>query len=909
MSRADLWGGPPGPRPAPGPAKINKPDEGVRRKPGGLPHRSVLLLAFSTCVFGLDANLDVSQYGHTSWKYRDGFSRGEILNIVQAPDGYLWFGTAFGVTRFDGVRNVPWQPPNQPLPSADIMRLLFARDGTFWIGTRSGLASWKNGKLTQYAELAGHQINAVFEDRDGSIWVGAYGLPEGLLCQIEKGTVRCYPDIRGLGQGGNQFHEDARGNLWIGVQLGMWRWKPGPPEFYPAPQPNGFRGIVDGDGGGVLVGTKGGVLRLADGKLQTAFSFPASMRDATSNHLLRDRDGGLWVGTNSGGIVHFHQGRTDVFSQADGLTGDSVYSLFQDREGNIWAATRYGLDRFRELPVVTYSTSQGLSNAPSGAILAAKDGSIWFGTADGLNRLNQGHVTVYRGRSGPLNAGAREIVTSELTGYVGSLLQDSRGRIWVAGTTGVRNVENERLIPSAVPGGIIGALGEDTSGNVWSVNLNLGLFRLSPREEMQQFPWETFGHKDAARPIAQDPVRGGVWLGFFGGGVASFRDGQVRESYSAADGLAGGSVNNLRVGGEGALWVATDGGLSRVKDGRIATLTSKNGLPCDEVHWTIAGDEQSVWLGMPCGLIRVARAELDTWAANPQRAIHTTVFDGSDGARMASRVGGANPRAAKAPDGKLWFVISDGISVVDPRHIPFNNVPPPVHIEAVKVNGKERAPDEGLELSHKLNDLEIDYTALSFTNPDRVMFRYKLEGKDKDWQDVGTRRQAYYGGLPPKNYRFRVMASNNDGVWNEAGASWNFTIVPAYYQTAWFQSLVALAIAGLLWLSYRLRLQHMARQFNIRMEERVNERTRIARDLHDTLLQSFQGVLLKFHAVSFMLPDRPVEAGKTLQGAIEQARDAIAEGRDAVQGLRSSTLVNNDLAQAITVFGDGLCAD
>jgi hypothetical protein len=289
--------------------------------------------------------------------------------------------------------------------------------------------------------------------------------------------------------------------------------------------------------------------------------------------------------------------------------------------------------------------------------------------------------------------------------------------------------------------------------------------------------------------------------------------------------------------------------------------------------------------------------------------VQTAVFDDSDGAKMPAAVGGYSPHAGKSPDGKIYFWTEEGISVVDPRHLPFNKLPPPVHIETVKVNGRERAPDEGLALSHNSNDLEIDYTALSFTNPDRVRFKYKLEGKDADWQDVGTRRQAYYNSLSPKQYRFRVMASNNDGVWNEAGAAWNFTIIPAFYQTIGFQALCVMAGAGMLWLLHRLRLRQMVRQFNVRMEERVNERTRLARDLHDTLLQSFQGVLLKFHAVTFMLPDRPAEAGKTLEGVIEQARAAIAEGRDAVQGLRSSTLVSNELGQAITVFADGLSAD
>jgi len=202
--------------------------------------------------------------------------------------------------------------------------------------------------------------------------------------------------------------------------------------------------------------------------------------------------------------------------------------------------------------------------------------------------------------------------------------------------------------------------------------------------------------------------------------------------------------------------------------------------------------------------------------------------------------------------------------------------------------------------------VEIEYTALSLAIPGRVLFRYKLDGVDANWQNVGTRRQAYYTKLRPGNYQFHVIACNNDGVWNEAGAVLNFRITPAFYQTAWFQVLCVLAGAGSLWFLHRLRLRQTARQLKIRMEERANERIRIARDLHDTLLQSFQGVLLKFHAATFLLPDRPLDARNTLEGAIEQARDAIAEGRDAVQGLRSSMLVTNDLGRAIGLVGEEL---
>ena len=242
-----------------------------------------------------------------------------------------------------------------------------------------------------------------------------------------------------------------------------------------------------------------------------------------------------------------------------------------------------------------------------------------------------------------------------------------------------------------LPAGSVGSLTEDTSGNLWIANRDLGLFRLSPHNELQRIPWAAFGRKDPAVVLAPDPLQGGLWLGFSQGGVAWFRDGQVHSSYSAADGLGEGRVNDLRFDDGGALWIATEGGLSRLKNGRIATLTSKNGLPCDAVQWTMEDAAQSVWLMMPCGLVRVARSELDAWAIaadKTARTIRATVFDSSDGLRTLAVVGDYTPRVAKSPDGKLWFIAPDGISVVDPRHLPFNKLPPPVHIEKITADRK-----------------------------------------------------------------------------------------------------------------------------------------------------------------------------------------------------------------------------
>ena len=780
------------------------------------------MLMAGICAFALSPTLDVRQYAHTTWKIREGFAKGSILSIVQTPDGYLWLGTAFGLYRFDGVRNVLWQPPpNQHLPSGTITKLVAAQDGVLWIGTGNGLASWKNGKLTQYAELAGLDINALVEDNEGSIWAGTNGPSDGKLCEIRNGSVRCHPEMDGVGQGVFGLHEDAKGNLWVGLETGVWRWRPGPPEFYAVPGLlNGrMQGMVDGDDGALLIATRGAVTRLADGKAEAVYRFPTARRGFRRLEMLRDRDGGLWVCPAGRGIVHIYQGRTDVFSESDGLSGDDIYDLFEDREGNIWVATVNGLDRFHELPVVTYSRKQGLSDIPWGGMLAARDGSVWFATLNGLNRLSHGQVAVYHQQR---TARGQETVSSGLPDEgVGSLFQDSRGRIWVSTLGGIGYLENDRFIPAGAPGGLVESLTEDTSGNLWIANRDVGLLRMSRHNELQQIPWATFGRKDPAVVLAPDPLHGGLWLGFSQGGVAWFRDGHVHSFYSAADGLGGGRVYQLRFDGEGALWIASEGGLSRLKNGRIATLTSMSGLPCDAIQWTMEDDAQSVWLMMPCGLVRVARSELDVWASaadKTARTIHATIFDSSDGLRLLAVVGDYTPRVAKSSDGKLWFSVPDGISVVDPRHLPFNKLLTPVHVEQVIADRKEYwenlsggAPTN-LRLPPLVRELEIDYTALSLVAPEKVLFRYKLEGWDQDWQDAGTRRQAFYGNLPPRNYTFRVKACNNSGLWNEADTSLDFSVAPAYYQTYWFRLSFLAAFIALLWAVYQMRVHQLQEQ-------------------------------------------------------------------------------------------------
>jgi hypothetical protein len=355
--------------------------------------------------------------------------------------------------------------------------------------------------------------------------------------------------------------------------------------------------------------------------------------------------------------------------------------------------------------------------------------------------------------------------------------------------------------------------------------------------------------------------------------VAYLKDGQIRASYTSADRLGKGRVTGFQLDRDGTLWAATESGLSRVKNGQVATLTSKNGLPCDTVRGVLEDDDHSFWLYMACGLVRIARPELDAWLTDSKRMIQTTVFDSSDGVRRhLLPVRDFNPRFAYSADGKLWFAHSDGVSVIDPRHLPFNKLPPPVHLEQITADHRKYETSLNLRLPPLVRDLEIDYTALSLVAPEKIRFRVKLEGRDPDWKDVGNERKAFYNDLPPRNYRFRVMASNNSGVWNEAGASFAFAIAPAYDQTTWFQASYVAAFLGLLWALHRYRLHQIAQQFDVRMEER----TRIAPELHDTLLRSFQGVVFRFQAVCNMLPRRPEEAMQALDGALERTDQAIA---------------------------------
>ena len=870
-----------------------------------MPKWKRIIIAFATAFmspFAPAANTDAGmwRYAHRAWTPENSALRSIVRAVAQTTDGYLWLGTDTGLIRFDGVQMFPWTPPHgQELPGATVWALLGARDGSLWIGTTGGLASWKNGQLTQYSALSGFFVSNLLEDGEGNLWAaGGWGdnSQKGRLCAIRNGAATCYGDDGSLGDGISSLYEDAAGGLWVVAATGLWHWNPGPPVRYTAANQQLF---TKRENSSTLVFAEGGNIRqIAGGKI-TDYPLPGAPSHLDASRILRDRHGGLWIGT-AHGLLYSYQDRTRLITHSDGLSSSLVQQLFEDHEGTIWVCTSGGLDSFRELPLASLSTAEGLSSSAIRGVLAASDGSIWIGTADGLDRWKDGRMTIYRTRTDPGLPGDG----------IGTLFEDERGRIWVEAFTGVAILEagKFRRVPS-VPSGTLTSVASDYHGGLWFHTLmnqgDYGLVHFVNGKVIENVPWADLGGGPGAGLVV-DPD-GGVWTGLFNGRLAYFHAGQIRKLQLSGADKGGRRVFNISRGRDGALWVAGERGLMRLSNERVSTLTTENGLPCNVVHWIVEDDISSYWLLTACGLLRIGRRDLDAWTADPKHKIQPTVFDSADGVQSVSLLGPWRPHVTKSPDGRLWFVNGDNVSVIDPSNVVANTIPPPVHIEQITADGKTYYPAAGLHLPPRVRNLTIDYTALSLVVPERVHFRYKLEGQDPDWREVINDREVQYSNLPPRDYRFRVIATNDRGLWNETGDVVDFSIAPAYYQSHWFHAAVAVCCYALLFVLYRRRLRRLAHEYNLRLEERVEERARIARDLHDTLLQTFQGLMLRFQVVDELLP--PGRAKDELQSTLDCGDQAVIEARNAVHDLRSSATTSNDLANALHTLGDELASN
>ena len=855
----------------------------------------VLLMAGT--AHALDPNKRVTQYMHTAWRTQDGSLPAGMFSITQTSDGFLWFLSLPGdVYKFDGVRFLPrYTPANFSVST--VGSILADHAGGLWM-VADALIHLKGGVVPSRFAVSGTAFQSISEDPDGSVWVAARRGSDQPFCHVTDRGVRCFGKNDGISiPAVNAVAADGNGGFWLGGETALVHWHGGVSEMYPVKAE--IMALARAPDGTVWVGIQEegpgrGLEQLKDGAVNPfgTPTFDGSKLSVTS--LMFDHDGNLWVGTDARGLFRIHRNAVEHYGHMQGLSGDSVWALFEDREGIVWAGTTSGIDSFRDPSVATFSAIEGLGKDLAAGILASKDGSIWVANDGSLDRIKNGIVSSVRRSDGlPGN-------------QVAAMLEDHAGNMWVGVDDGLYLFKDGRFRPLPAPNhhplGMVVGMTEDLDGNIWAECRGnpRKLARIRDFQVREVFPDSQLppGHN-----LAPDP-NGGIWIETRKGDVVLFRNG-ILQAKIPLDRGASPLNRQIITQADGSVLVGTEHGLVGWRAGKLQRMTTKNGLPCEFIITFIEDQEKRWWLYTRCGVVEFSDSELQRWWANSDTIVQNRLYDAFDGAQP--NIGSFNA-AATTPDGRVWFTSGVVVQMVDPFKLSQKALPAPAYIESLVADRKEFAATPNFRVPPNPRDLQIDYTSPTLTIPQKVKFRYRLDGYDHDWHDAGTRRQAFYTDLPPGKYSFRVIASNSDGVWNDNAAKLDFSIAPTYYQTNWFRALCACIFLALLWAAYRGRVRQLQHQFDMTLEVRVGERTRIARDLHDTLLQSFQALLPSLQAGINMLATCPADARKVLEATADHASQAIAEGRDAVQGLRMSTVEKNDLAVAIRTIGEELAS-
>jgi len=853
-----------------------------------------VLLVAST-VHALDPNKHLTQYIHTAWRTQDGSLPAGMYHIVQTSDGFLWFlSLPADIYRFDGIRFLPW-----PLPAgAPIDRSLniFAdHAGGLWVLGPSDIVRLKAGAVSSHFQLEGGMFQSVTEAPDGSLWV-LRGNSDAPLCRVTD-SIKCFGKADGVPISEIQsVLGDGNGGFWLGGRAGgLVHWHAGTSEKYNVG--NEVFSLARGPDGSLWVGLSGegpgkGLQQLKDGALKPFVTPTFNGSSFDIGTLMFDHDGNLWVGTKAKGLFRIHGNAVEHYDHTNGLSGDSVYALFEDREGIVWAGTTSGVDSFRDPPVVTFSQVEGLGTDLPAGILASRDGTIWVANAGSLDHIVNGNVSSIRAGKG-------------LPGdQVTRLLEDRAGNLWVGVDDGLylfKNGQFRRLPePDHQPLGMVIGLIEDIDGNIWAEcrGKPQKLVRIRDFQVREVFPAPQV---PPAWKLAPDP-NGGIWIATRKGDLVQFRQGAQR-NFPLNPNAKNPAPRVIRAQPDSSVLAAFDDGLVGFREGKVQRMTTKNGLPCDFVISFIQDKEKRWWLYTRCGIVEFSDSELQRWWTNPDAIVRNHVYDTFDGAQPNIP---AFNSAACSPDGRVWFTSGVVVQMVDPVRLSQEALPAQTYIEELVADRKKFEVMPNLSVPPNPRDLQIDYTSPTFSIPLKVKFRYRLDGYDRDWHDAGTRRQAFYTDLPPGKYYFRVIASNSDGVWSESAAKLDFFIAPAYYQTNWFRALCACLFLALLWASYQLRVRQLRREFNTAIEARVSERTRIARELHDTLLQSLQALLFRYQAARNLFAAGSERAMPVLDASLDRTEQAIAESREAIQDIRSDIVAQNALPELLTRAGSEL---
>jgi len=812
------------------------------------------------------------RYNVRSWQTDEGLPQNSVYAIAQTPDGYLWVGTHEGLARFDGVRFTLVDEPVAPyLKQAWIVALCATRDGSLWIASENhGLTRLKDGVFTRFKEadgLPGNQIQCLQESQDGTLWIGG----DKGLARYQAGKItRCKQSDRLSNNSVKALCEHPVGVMRAATVTGLISINSAGIEdsdnFGLGPMTNVLKAVSVDRQGQLWLGATDGLFCLAGGK-RTTYGAKQGLPDRIVTVIHEDRAGQLWVGTY-GGLVRFVDGNPVAWSLGKRPFADLVYTIHEDQEGNLWFGGRDGLYRFNPSRLTTYTAEDGLSYNNVTSVLEDQAGAMWFGTwGGGVNRLQDGKfITITTG-----NGLSQDTVLSLAGGrdqsiWVGMDFAGGLSRLGRGLTNNFSPGTNNLLRVTRV-------IHEDRQGTVW-VGSSGGLNRF--RGEVFETYTTSNGLPGNTVMAICERADGSVWLGT-DGGLARWEDGKFKH-YTVRDGLSTDAVNALYEDAERTLWIGTrNGGLNRFRDGQFTTYTTRHGLFSDEIYEILEDDFGYFWMSCRRGIFRVSRKELDAIDRGEVKLLHSTVFGRVDGLASVQCNGVSKPAGWKSRDGRLWFPTIRGAVALE-SNLKINDRPPPVVIEEVRsgtellrVSSLTNVAASHLRVPPGRGDLEIHYTGLSLELPEKVRFKFKLEGVDDDWVDAGTQRSVYYNNVLPGRRNFQVIACNNDGVWNNAGAVLAIQMLPHYWQTWWFKTGAAAACVGLLIVFYRARVE--------RLQEIEELRIQIASDLHDDVGSRLTKVAMVTELVDRETPatDRSKPHIENISGTVREITRAMDE--------------------------------
>lgn len=849
-----------------------------------------------------------------SWTTQNGLPQNDVTQLIQTRDGYIWLGTNGGLVRFDGIRFTTFDSGNTPeLRSNRILALAEDRDGTLWIGTQNGgLTSYSQGEFRNYSTKDGLPDESVFSiaaDRFGNLW-----LSPGGLVRLTDGRFTLYSTRDGLPTNGSgDICAAPDGSIWFRSGDFIMHFQDGRFERFaikelPADWNSRVASMTVAGDGSVWLATGYGLVHLQNGNF-TFINRPAAPNAAVmpSTFVLqtfKDRSGNIRFLTPSG-LAHYQDGKVivDTPIAIHELTGLnlglwSVRSVIEDREGNFWLGSGvFGLHRFKPRQIMAYAAETGLSDEGFIPITGDGAGGLWLGSTNlnsSLYHFQDGNFTAHN-----IGEQAR------------SLCLDHKGTLWVGTYKGLYRFRDGQLIQdhpvnSAMGDGtVVQAIYEDRETNLWvgtgrDEEQDGALYRIKDGG-ITKFQMREGLISNDVRFIMKDR-QGALWVGTTRG-MSRFKDEQFT-NYTTEQGLSSNFVREIHEDADGALWIGTyGGGLNRFKDGRFIAITTKNGLFDNIVSRILEDDLGNFWMSGNRGIYRASRKELNDFADGRLPWITSISYGVEDGMKINETNGGSQPAGWKTADGKLWFPTIKGVVAIDPSNL--NPLPPVVHIEQVLVGQTPADLRQTIEVRPGQGDLEIRYTGLSFTAPEKVRFKYKLDGYDQDWLDAKERRVAYYTNVPPGAYTFRVKAANNDGVWSAQDGTIQFTVIPPFWRTWWFTSLAVAAFVASVFVLYKLRIRELERRRRTQEEfskqlitSQETERKRIAGELHDSLSQNL--VVIKNRAwLSLQAPNDHENVLEQMEEIADAADQSLTEVREIAYNLRPFQIDRLGLTAAI----------